>query len=94
MEPQIKISEVQRKIGEIVEAYRKKERLTQKELAIRIGASRPTISNIENGRGVNTTIILKIFKYFNGLHELNAFFESMLIQIEEETGLTDLDFYE
>ena len=93
MKTQAKISEVQLNIGKIVELYRRKEKLTQEELAERIGASRPTISHIENGRGASTSIILKIFKYFGVLQDLNSFYESMLNRLEEEKGLTGLDLY-
>ncbi len=94
MKSQIKIIEVQHKIGKVIEYCRKREKLTQEELAERIGSSRPTISNIENGKVANTNSILKIFKYFDILQDLDAFYESLLKRLEEEKGVKEINFYE
>ncbi len=60
-------------LGEIISISRKKEKITQQDLANNIGVSRLTISNIENGKNVTIDNVLKIFKYFYLLDDFNEF---------------------
>ena len=49
-----------------IHVYRAEQRLNQSQLAEKIGVSRKTISTIEVGRFVPSTIIaMKIARYFN-----------------------------
>lgn len=53
-----------------IRVYRAEHRLSQSDLAEKIGVSRKTISTIEVGRFVPSTVIaLKIAKYFGVLVE-------------------------
>ncbi len=94
MQKQVMISDVLQKVGVIIQYHRKKESLTQQELALRINASRPTISSIENGKGKNLIAVFKLFKYFNLLEELSSFYDAQLDLIKKEQRLESLHFYD
>ncbi len=54
------------KLNNRIRVYRAEHRLSQSDLAERIGVTRKTISTIEVGRFVPSTVIaLKIARYFN-----------------------------
>lgn len=54
------------KLNNRIRVYRAEHRLSQGDLAERIGVTRKTISTIEVGRFVPSTVIaLKIARYFN-----------------------------
>lgn len=48
-----------------IEKLRKKNGLTQKELALKIGITQPALSNYESGRTPNSKITGKLANYFN-----------------------------
>ena len=54
------IDDFKRQFGLRVQSFRKRQRLTQEELAERIGRSTDTVSNIE--RGLNSTRIETVFR--------------------------------
>ena len=58
--PGMDIDDFKRQFGLRVQSFRKRQRLTQEELAERIGRSTDTVSNIE--RGLNSTRIETVFR--------------------------------
>jgi len=57
---------IYKKIGKRIKELREKAGLSQKEVAIKIGIKRPTISQIENGeRKISAEEILEISNLFN-----------------------------
>ena len=69
----LKIKDVKLEIGQLAKAYRKKQKLSQQDLADQLELSRLTIQNIESGKNFNIDTLLKVLNHFNLLTALNQF---------------------
>lgn len=69
----IKVSDVRIQIGQMLRNLRKRERMSQQELADRIGVSRVTVYNIETGKNANIDTWLLILEHFDALAEFTEF---------------------
>jgi transcriptional regulator with XRE-family HTH domain len=68
----ITISDVKLKIAIAVKALRKRENLSQEELAALLAVSRITIQNLEAGKNFTIDTLLKVLQHFDLLTDLNA----------------------
>ena len=69
------IKNVKLKIGELVKILRKRENMSQHDLAEKLGLSRYTITNLESGQNATLDTLLKVLQYFEVLES----FQDMLI---------------
>lgn len=53
------------RLGVVLRAWRQERGLTIREVASSMGVSHPTLSRIENGKGVNTEVLLKIMHWLS-----------------------------
>jgi transcriptional regulator with XRE-family HTH domain len=65
------IKETKLKFGKLVKALRKRESISQTELAELLDLSRITIQNLESGKNFTIDTILKVAQHFNLLDNLN-----------------------
>jgi transcriptional regulator with XRE-family HTH domain len=66
----VKIKDVKLEIGKLVRSFRKKERISQQELAEKLDLSRITIQNLESGKNFTIDTLLKVVQHFEILHAL------------------------
>ena len=66
------IVHVKQKIALAIKTLRKKENLSQAELATLLVVSRITIQNLESGKNFTIDVLLKALQYFNLLEEVNT----------------------
>lgn len=66
------IVDVKQKIALAIKTLRKKENLSQAELATLLVVSRITIQNLESGKNFTIDVLLKALQYFNLLEEVNT----------------------
>ncbi len=59
------VKSVRTNIGKLIKLLRKQDRLTQEQLAERLGLSRMTIKNIEAGQNATLETLFKILKHFD-----------------------------
>ncbi len=69
----LKIKDVKTEIGQLVKSLRKKQKLSQQELAEQLDLSRITIQNLESGKNFTIDTLLKVFKHFDVLIGFNQF---------------------
>ncbi|MCB9263243.1 MAG: helix-turn-helix transcriptional regulator [Flavobacteriales bacterium] len=67
----VSIRDVKVQLGNLVKKLRKKEGLSQVELADLLGLSRITVQNLESGQNFTIDTLLKVVHHFNLLEELN-----------------------
>jgi len=67
------VKDVKINLGSWCKNLRKKERITQQELALELSLSRITISNLEKGENFTIETLLKVLHYFNQMKTFNAF---------------------
>jgi transcriptional regulator with XRE-family HTH domain len=72
----ITINDIKLKIATAVKALRKKENLSQDQLASLLVVSRITIQNLEAGKNFTIDTLLKVLQHFDMLGDINT-------QIEE-----------
>jgi transcriptional regulator with XRE-family HTH domain len=81
----INIKDVKLKVGELVKVLRKRERLSQQQLAEKLGISRITIKNLESGQNTTLDTFFKVLQYFEMLevfagaidNEINKNYDSL-----------------
>ncbi len=66
----LEIKDVRAEIGQQVRKIRKSTKMSQSELAERIGSSRYAIQHLEAGQNFTIDTLLKALKEFGLLHEL------------------------
>ena len=81
----IKIKDVKSSIGVLIKTLRKKNGITQKELADTLNLSRITIQHVEAGKNYTIDTVLKILQHLDVLQELN----SEITQLIEDDKNTD-----
>lgn len=62
--------EVLSEVGKRIKSFRKNAKMSQQELADRVGVSRVIISKIERGANTSMTTFLRIIKLFNRIDAL------------------------
>jgi transcriptional regulator with XRE-family HTH domain len=67
----ITIKDTKLQIGSLVKILRKKQKLTQEELANQLNISRITIQNLEKGKNFTVDTLLKVCYHFDILNELH-----------------------
>jgi transcriptional regulator with XRE-family HTH domain len=83
----ITINDLKRELGIWCKQIRKKEGLSQIELAEVLAVSRLTISNLEKGINVNVDTLFCVLKHFDELNALHAFVK------EKQANLTIESLY-
>jgi len=63
-------------IGSLVKLLRKRENLTQVQLAEKLNMSRLTIQNLESGKNPTIDTLLKVLQYFDILDGFNRYVDS------------------
>jgi transcriptional regulator with XRE-family HTH domain len=67
----VTINDVKLKIATTIKVLRKKENLSQEELASLLAVSRITIQNVEAGKNFTIDTLLKVLQHFDLLSDLN-----------------------
>ncbi len=67
------VKELQITVGKWCKLLRKKEGLSQQELAERLAVARLTIAKLENGDNVTVDTLFKVLQHFEELNSVNAF---------------------
>lgn len=67
------IKDVKTDLGKWVKVVRKKQNLSQDQLADLLNMSRITIQNLEAGKNITIDTLLKVFQYFDALEKFNDF---------------------
>ena len=83
----IKIKDVKAEIGQLVKSYRKKQKLSQQDLAELLDLSRITIQNLESGKNFTIDTMLKVFNHFDVMVGLNQFLIEKRNENEQMTSL-------
>lgn len=66
----IKIKDVKLEIGQLVKSFRKRDKISQEELAEKLNLSRITIQNLEAGKNFTIDTLLKVLQHFDLLNSL------------------------
>lgn len=69
----LSVKDVKINIAELVKMLRKKQGLSQEELAEKLNLSRITISNLELSKNTTLDTLLKVFQYLEILETFNAY---------------------
>jgi transcriptional regulator with XRE-family HTH domain len=69
----LKIKDVKTDLGKWVKMMRKKQNLSQDQLAELLNMSRITIQNLEAGKNITIDTLLKAFRHFDALEKFNDF---------------------
>jgi transcriptional regulator with XRE-family HTH domain len=70
------IQSVKSQMAEWLKALRKKQNLSQDELATQLNLSRLTIQHLEAGKNITIDTLLKILQHFDALDRFAAFIDS------------------
>ncbi|HEY1046828.1 MAG TPA: helix-turn-helix transcriptional regulator [Bacteroidia bacterium] len=77
MHEEHKINAIKVHVGQLVRTWRKRENLSQEDLALKLDLSRLTIQNLEAGKNTTLETLLSIFGYFNALDQFDEFVLSL-----------------
>lgn len=69
----LKIKDVKDHLGELTKVMRKKQNLSQDQLADTLSLSRITIQNLESGKNVTIDTLLKVFQHFDCMEKFDLF---------------------
>jgi transcriptional regulator with XRE-family HTH domain len=69
----LKIKDVKTELGKWVKMLRKKQNLSQDQLADLLNMSRITIQNLEAGKKITIDTLLKVLQHFDALEKFNHF---------------------
>lgn len=70
----LSIKDVKSQIGLLARTLRKKEKLSQHELAEKLSISRLTVQNLESGKNATLDTMLKVMQHFDKLKVINEVF--------------------
>ena len=70
------IKDLKKNLGNWCKQLRKRENLTQKQLAEELALSPLTISKLENGENPTIETLLKVLQHFDELKSLNEFVQT------------------
>lgn len=76
----IKIKDVKLEIGQLVRSFRKRDKISQEDLANKLDLSRITIQNLESGKNFTIDTLLKVVQHFDLLSHVHE----MLIEKRTE----------
>jgi transcriptional regulator with XRE-family HTH domain len=82
-----KIKDVKVEIGQLVKAFRKREKISQQDLAVKLDISRLTIQNLESGKNFTIDTLLKVVQHFDLLSPLNQFLKAKREEEENSKSL-------
>ena len=83
----ITIKNIQQTIGAWCKLLRKREKLTQQDLAKELDISPITISKLENGENTTLETILKVLQYFDELNSLYRFIQTKIENLNDTKSL-------
>nr|WP_298001731.1 helix-turn-helix transcriptional regulator [uncultured Flavobacterium sp.] len=83
----ITIKNIQQTIGAWCKLLRKREKLTQQDLAKELDISPITISKLENGENTTLETILKVLQYFDEMNSLNQFIQTKIEHLNDSKSL-------
>lgn len=83
----VTIKDVQRSLGLYCRLLRKREKLTQKDLAFELDLSVITIFKVENGDNATLDTILKILQYFDQMNNFNTFIQEKITNLNDSKSL-------
>ncbi len=83
----ITINDVKSNFGEWCKQLRKREKLTQQQLADELALSPLTISKLENGENPTIETVLKVLQYFDEMKSLNAFVTTKISNLKDNQSL-------
>lgn len=83
----ITIKNIQQTIGAWCKLLRKREKLTQQDLAKELDISPITISKLENGENTTLETILKVLQYFDEMNSLNQFIQRKIEHLNDSKSL-------
>jgi transcriptional regulator with XRE-family HTH domain len=72
-ENNLKIIDVKIEIALLVKSFRKRDKLSRKELSELLGVSRITIQNLESGKNCTIDTLLKAFQHFDAMRSFHDF---------------------
>ncbi|MET3981757.1 transcriptional regulator with XRE-family HTH domain [Mucilaginibacter sp. UYP25] len=81
----VNIKDVKLKAGELTKTLRKRENLSQEQLAEKLGLSRYTITNLESGQNATLDTLFKILQYFDMLEAFNGFIDNEINNRNQES---------
>ena len=83
----ITIKDTQRSLGEWCRLLRKRDKLTQQDLATELDLSPITISKLENGDNATLETVLKILQYFDEMNSFNRFIQTKITNLNDHKSL-------
>jgi transcriptional regulator with XRE-family HTH domain len=83
----LKIKDVKVEIGLLVKSFRKKEKISQDELAKALNISRITIQNLESGKNFTIDTLLKVLQHFDMLPVFHSFLKDKRTENESIESL-------
>lgn len=83
----IKIKDIKLEIGQLVKSFRKRDKISQEELAEKLNLSRITIQNLEAGKNFTIDTLLKVLQHFDLLNSLDEILKDKRNDIENTESL-------
>lgn len=80
----VKIKDIKLQIGQLIKVLRKKNKLSQEDLAQLLDLSRITIQNLESGKNFTIDTLLKVAQHFD---LLDALHQQLNGQLNEQKNL-------
>lgn len=80
----VKIKDIKLQIGQLIKVLRKKNKLSQEDLAQLLDLSRITIQNLESGKNFTIDTLLKVTQHFDLLDVLH---QQLNKQLNEQKNL-------
>ncbi len=72
----VNIKDVKLRSGDLIKLLRKREGLTQEQLAEKLNLSRITIQNLESGKNATVDTLLKVLQHFELLNSFQQYLEN------------------
>lgn len=82
-----KIEDIKLDIGVLIKSYRKKEKISQEDLAIKLSLSRITIQNLESGKNFTIDTLLKVLQYFDLLNKISFLLDEKIKENKDYKSL-------
>lgn len=82
-----KIKDVKLEIGQLIKSMRKRNSVSQQELAEKLSLSRVTIQNLESGKNFTIDTLLLVLQHFDLLNVLNELLKDKRSENEQIESL-------